>query len=101
MTSIQGEPRKNLMNRFLSTTASGAAGGLAAIHLSPTEPNSVFAWHLMHRSYQDPVPSLGEVFQHALTRTLQFGVDDPEQGKYYRKLGELYNLYGDPEMPVR
>jgi hypothetical protein len=100
MTNAKGERAFGLCENLLTSQTHGVSGTIGAIQPSPTTPNHTFAWNLMHYTYVEPQATLGDVFQASLMATMKYGFATDPSTEAWLWMGDLYNLYGDPELPV-
>lgn len=100
LTNENGERIFGLCENLLTANSFGVAATIGAIQPSPTVPNHTFAWNLMYYTYTEPQKTIGEVFQKSMLETMKFGFANVESSRQWEWIGDLYNLYGDPELPV-
>lgn len=100
MTDEKRERVFGLCENLITADSQGVSGAIGAIMPSPTTPNHTFAWYLMHYTYVKPQGTLGEILERSLISTMKYGFENSEWSGSYLSMGELYNLYGDPELPV-
>ena len=100
MTDEKGKRINGLCENLLNSKAYGVAGAIGAIQPSPTTPNHTFAYNLMYYTYVQPKRTLGDVFQISLLESMKYGFANNINAQSWNWLGDLYNLYGDPELPV-
>lgn len=100
MTTEDGKAADGLLVRMVTAPRGGAVAAIGSIVWSPRVPNDRLAERLIHHVYVEPAPSLGLAFNRALTDVMVAGVEGLASSRDHAILGSLYNLYGDPEMPL-
>ena len=100
MTDKDHHRAMGLCENLVTSPSPGAVAAIGAVQPSPTIPNHTFARNLMWYTYVDPQPTLGAIFNKALATTEMSGFTRYRWAREWEKLGWLYNLYGDPELPV-
>jgi hypothetical protein len=100
LTDPEGKRVNGLCENLLTSSAYGVSATIGAIQPSPTTANHTFAWHLMYYTYVEPKSTIGEIFQKATMETMKYGFANVKYTDEWEWIGDLYNLYGDPEMPV-
>lgn len=100
LTDETGRRTYGLLANMMTSDSLAISGGVGAIMPSPTFANDVFAWYLANYTYSEPQVTLGRIFNKALTSTLQYGFERHEETDPYVWMADLYNVYGDPELPV-
>lgn len=100
LTTPKRERAMGLCENLVTSPSPGAVAAIGAVQPSPTIPNHTFAYNLMHYTYVDPQPTIGVIFNKSLRDTMMGGFKKMRWASAWSKLGWLYNLYGDPELPV-
>ncbi len=100
MTDASGKRVFGLCENLLTSQSCGVSAAIGAIQPSPTIPNHTFAWNLMYYTYVEPQPCVGDVFMKATMATALHGFNNTEGTASWAWVADLYNLYGDPELPV-
>lgn len=100
LTDASGKRVPGLCENLLNSSVYGVSATLGAIQPSPTIPNHTFAWNLMYYTYVEPMPTISDVFHRSVMETMKYGFENNENAAAWTWMGDLYNLYGDPELPV-
>lgn len=100
MTAENGQATDGLCVRMVTAARGGAVAAVGSVVWSPRTPNDRLAERLVHHIYGDPAPTLGLAFNRALTDVMVGGVEGLASSRDHMLLGALYNLYGDPELPL-
>lgn len=100
LTNAKKERALGLCENLLTSPSPGVVATIGAVQPSPTIPNHTFAEYLMHYTYVQPLPTIGAIFNRALADTMMAGFKKQRWASSWESLGWLYNLYGDPELPV-
>ena len=100
MTDGNRKRINGLCENLVNSPSQGIAAAIGAIQPSPTIPNHTFAWNLMYYTYVVPQKTLGEIFQKSLLETMKYGFSNTIHSGQWMMMNDLYNIYGDPELPV-
>jgi len=100
LTDPEGKRINGLCENLLTSAVYGVSATIGAIQQSPTTANHTFAWYLMHYTYAEPQATIGDIFQKATIDTMKYGFANNNRTDEWGWIADLYNLYGDPEMPV-
>jgi len=89
-----------LCEKLLTSSVHGFSGAIGSITPGSTAANQVFAQYLMYYTYVDPQGTIGEIHRRAVIDTVKHGLSREDWTTPYLAIGDLYNVYGDPELPV-
>jgi len=102
LTTAEGKEANGLCENLIVCPSPhhGVVACIGAIMPSPTVPNHLFAKRLVYHTYVEPKGSIAEVLNAAIFDTLLYGIEERDNSAQFRAIGDLYNIYGDPELPL-